>query len=176
MPDRNATLRRAVIALMALCLISDASVRAASTASGDIRPRSAGAAVNAATVLGNAWKADNSPLPHARLRLRNVTTGRLAATTVANASGQFSFDNAEPGSYVIELVDEREKVIALGQIFSLGPGETVATFVRLGARAPWFTGFFSNAATTAVTAASSLGVTALGSDGQPVSAAPASGQ
>lgn len=142
----------------------------------DARPRADGPAVVGATILGAAWKTDNTPIPDARLRLRNVTTGRVEATTVANAGGQFTFEQVEGGSFVIELVNEQGKVLAIGQVFSLGPGETVATFVRLGARAPWFSGFFSNAAATAVTAASGLGVTALGSDGQPVSAAAADGQ
>jgi hypothetical protein len=145
------------------------------TASESKRARTAGSAIGT-TVLGTAWKADNTPIPQARLRLRNVTTGRGEATTTANGSGQFTFSNVEPGSYVIELINETGKVLALGQVFSLGPGETVATFVRLSARNSWLTGFFSNAATSAVTAASSLGVTALGSDGQPISAAPGNGQ
>ena len=139
------------------------------------RARTPGAAVGT-TILGAAWKADNTPIPQARLRLRNVTTGRPEAITTANGSGQFTFANIEPGSYVIELMNDRGKVLALGQVFSLGPGETVATFVRLSARNSWFGGFFTNAAATALTAASSLGVTALGSDGQPVSAAPGNGQ
>jgi hypothetical protein len=139
------------------------------------RARTAAPAVGT-TILGAAWKADNTPIPHARLRLRNVTTGRAEAIATANASGQFTFSNMEPGSYVIELVNDDGKVLALGQVFSLGPGETVATFVRLSARNSLFGGFFTNAAASAVTAASSLGVTSLGSDGQPVSAAPGNGQ
>ena len=139
------------------------------------RARTAGPAV-ATTILGAAWKADNTPIPRARLRLRNVTTGRPEAVTTANGSGQFTFAGIEPGSYVIELVNDDGKVLALGQVFSLGPGETVATFVRLSARNSLFGGFFTNAAASAVTAAASLGVTAMGSDGQPVSAAPGNGQ
>jgi Carboxypeptidase regulatory-like domain len=139
------------------------------------RARAAAPAVGT-TILGTAWKADNTPIPQARVRLRNVTTGRPAATSVANGRGQFTFASVEPGSYLVELVNDEGKVLALGQVFNIGPGETVATFVRLSARARWFSGFFTNAATSAVTAASSLGVTALGSDGQPVSAAAGNGQ
>ena len=167
---------RAVIGIAALLLACTPTLAARPAGKrADARPGTAGPAAGA-TILGAAWKADNTPIPHARLRLRNVATGRVEATTVANETGQFTFENVETGSFVIELVNEQGKVLALGQVFSLGPGETVATFVRLGARAPWVSGFFSNAAATAVTAASGLGVTALGSDGQPVSAAPANGQ
>ena len=137
--------------------------------------RTTGAAAGT-TIRGAAWKADNTPIPQARLRLRNVRSGRADATTTANGTGQFTFSNFEPGSYAIELVDDEGKVLALSQVFSLGPGETVATFVRLSARRSWLGAFFTNAAASAVTAASSLGVTAMGSDGQPVSAAPGNGQ
>lgn len=121
----------------------------------------------AAKVLGVVWNADSTPVPNARVRLRNMTTGRMDATGVANQTGQFTFENLEPGSYVIELVDETGKVRALGQSFRIEAGETIATFVRLAASRPWFAGFFSNAAAAAISAASSAGVTAVGSDAPP---------
>lgn len=161
---------RAIVTAVALLACSVISV-SANDAKGTRPPSEAGT-----RILGTAWKADNTPIPEARLRLRNVTTGRMEATTVANGKGQFGFTNIEPDTYVVELVNEDGKVLAISKVFSVTPGETIATFVRLSARAPWFSGFFSNAATSAVAAASSLGVTAVGSDGQPVSAAPGNGQ
>jgi hypothetical protein len=115
-------------------------------------------------VLGVVWNADSSPVPNARVRLRNLQTGRVDATGVANQAGQFTFENLENGSYVIEFVDEGGRIRALGQSFRIDNGETIATFVRLAARQPWFAGFFDNAAAAAITAASSAGVTAVGSD------------
>jgi len=64
--------------------------------------------------------------------------------------GQFSFAHIEGGTYVVELLGENGKVVTVGQAFVIGQGETVATFVRLGTKVPWFTGFFQNAATAAV--------------------------
>lgn len=171
---RHTSAHRRTISTAAVWLVFCAAAAAGPTQT--TRAPASASAVVRTTILGAAWKADNTPLPHARLRLRNVTTGRAEAATIANGRGQFTFSNIEPGSYVIELVNDEGRVLAVGQTFSLGPGETVATFVRLGARAPWFTGFFSNAALSAIAAASSLGVTALGSDGQPVSAAPGHGR
>ena len=55
-------------------------------------------------------------------------------------------------------------------MFTIGPTETVATFIRLGARRRWYGGFFTNAAAAAIAAAATLGVTALGNGGQPASA------
>ena len=55
-------------------------------------------------------------------------------------------------------------------MFGVGADETVATFIRLGTRVPWYSGFFTNAAAAALAAAASLGVTAVGDGGQPASA------
>lgn len=116
------------------------------------------------SILGSAWNADNSPIPQARLRLRNATTGRIEASTVADDAGQFAFTGIESGMYVIELVSESGKVLTLGHTFTVAPGETVATFVRLGTKARSFAGFFSSAAAAAVSTAASTGVTAIAPD------------
>ncbi len=119
-------------------------------------------------VAGSAWNADNSGIPGAKLRLRNVSTGKITASTIADQLGQFRFE-AAPASYLIELVDDAGKLLAVGQVFSVGPGESVATFVRLGNRAPWVAGLFTNAAAAAISAAAAEGVTALAPVARPVS-------
>jgi hypothetical protein len=118
-------------------------------------------AARATVILGTAWNSDNTPIPSARVRLRNVQTGKIDATAIASDLGQFSFDGMESGSYVIELVSDSGKVLAIGHTFSLAPGETVATFVRLGTKLPWFHGFFGNAAASVASVAASTGVTAV---------------
>ena len=121
------------------------------------------------SIVGSAWNVDNTGINGAHLRLRNLSSGKIAATAVADQLGQFRFDNVPEGSYLIELVDESAKVLAVGQMFSIAPGEAIATFVRLGTHVPWFVGFFNNAATAAITAAASEGVTALAPVARPVS-------
>jgi hypothetical protein len=127
-------------------------------------PARAGVAAGArgiTSVLGGAWKLDNTPIPGARLRLRNVVNGKVEATAVANQAGQFAFSRIEGGTYVVELVDENARVVSVGQAFVIAPGETVATFVRLGTKAPWFDGFFGNAASAVASSAASQGITAI---------------
>jgi hypothetical protein len=121
------------------------------------------------TVVGYAWRADNSPYPQAHLRLRDVRTGRAIANTVTDDRGQFTFDHVPPGAYIVELVDKNDRVLALGQLFGVSRDETVATFVRLATQSPWASNFFTNAAASAIAAAASLGITASGSSGLPVS-------
>lgn len=113
------------------------------------------------SVLGAAWKMDNTPIPGARVQLRNVVSGKVEATAVANQSGQFTLTNIEGGTYVVELIGENGKIATVGHAFVIAPGETVATFVRLGTKVPWFTGFFGNAASAAASSAASQGITAI---------------
>jgi hypothetical protein len=123
-------------------------------------------AAASATILGTVWDALNRPVPNVMVRLRNVTTAKIEATTRANEVGRFTFLDIEGDNYVVEVLNDEARVIAVGRTFLVAPGETVATFVRLGARLPWFAGFFNNAAISAVTSAASLGVTAVAPTGQ----------
>jgi hypothetical protein len=122
---------------------------------------SAAGRTTSASIVGAAWKSDNKPIPNAKLRLRNVVNGKIEATTVGSEGGRFGFLNIESGSYIVELISDDGKIIAVSQTVTVGPGETVATFVRLGTKVPWFTGFFGNAAASIASVAASLGVTAM---------------
>jgi hypothetical protein len=118
------------------------------------------------SILGAAWKADNSPIPNAKVRLRNKKTGRVEATAVANEIGQFAFTGIEDGEFVIELVSDSGKVLALGLNFLVAPGDTIVTFVRQGTAPPsWISQVFEDNSTTAASttsaAAASTGITAM---------------
>jgi hypothetical protein len=128
----------------------------------DARAGGSGASVrHATTVIGSAWNQDNTAIAGARVQLRNLDDGEVVATTVGDEAGKFTFANIEPGTYVVELVGANGKVITVGQAFVIAQGETVATFVRIGSKAPWFAGFFNNAALAVAATAASQGVTAL---------------
>ena len=124
----------------------------------------------ATTIQGSAWTADNAPIPLARVRLRNVITGRLEATSIANEAGQFTFGSVEGGSYLVELVSESGRLRVAGHVFSIAPGETVATFVRLGTKVPWFNGFFGNTLSAVSSSAAGEGITAIAPVARSVSA------
>jgi len=155
---------RALAFLLAAGVVCAAPVSAAGRGPGEKNPSSlasdgAGKAADS-SIMGIAWDQNNAPLPHARLRLRNTVTGRIEAVTAANEGGRFSFPGVEGGTYVIELVDEMGKVLTLGNVFTVGAGETVTTFLRLSTKVPWFRGFFGNAASAVAATASATGVTA----------------
>jgi hypothetical protein len=121
-------------------------------------------------ILGAAWTADNTPIKQANLRLRNVVTGKVEATTVGNDAGQFSFENVPGGSYLVELLNNAGHVEVVGHVFTIAAGETVATFVRKGTKVPWFTGFFNNTIAAVSSTAASQGVTAIAPLARPASA------
>jgi hypothetical protein len=154
-------------ALVALALLGCASAQSAAQV-----PRLAvqGPTTSLGVVIGTSWRGDTQPYPQARIRLRDVDTGRGIARTVSDGDGRFRFDRAEPGAYVVELLSASDQVLATGDLFGVVAGGQAITFVRLGAKAPWFGGFFGNAAAAAISAASTLGVTAVGSNGSPASA------
>lgn len=112
-------------------------------------------------IMGSAWTSSNAPIPGAQLQLRNVVNGKVVARAVADEAGKFEFTDLESGNYVVELVNENGKVLAVGHMFSIAPGEQVATFVRLASKGPWLPDFFGNAATAVTSVAASRGITAL---------------
>lgn len=124
---------------------------------------------HAGSIVGTVTDAAERPLPAARLRLRDLTSGRILMTTRADEDGRFRFHGVPSGSYLVELVDENGGVLAVSRTFAMTPAETIVTTVRLGARAAWYAGFFSNAATAVVSSAAGLGITAVGSGAQPAS-------
>jgi hypothetical protein len=156
---------------LAAMLVAAASGRA-QTAAATVRsaPQAPHSIAAVGSITGTAWTTDTTRYAFARLRLRNVDTGRGTARAQADRDGAFRFVDIEPAPYVVELVTEHDRVLAVSDLFAVSPGRDVTTVVRLSAKAPWYGGFFGNAAAAVIATASTLGVTARGSNGQPASA------
>lgn len=160
------------IGVLALMLVPTAHVREALSAQqqrAGQQPKASIETVSTGTIQGTAWRGDTTPYPHALIRLRDVETGRGVARTTADKDGRFRFDDVKPGAYVAELLSNDDKVLAVGDLFNVMAGNQSLTLVRLSSKAPWFGGFWGNAAAAVIAAASTLGVTASGSSGRPVS-------
>ncbi len=125
--------------------------------------------VGPTTVIGLAREADNAPVRRARLRLRNVVSGYVEAVAVADDSGEFTFEGLEGGTYVVELVDASDHVLGVGQVFSVAPGETAATFLKLAQEPSWMAGFFNTTAASVLSAAAGAGLTGVVPTGDPIS-------
>jgi hypothetical protein len=124
---------------------------------------------HAGAITGVVRDAAERPLAAPRLRLRDLTSGRLVMTTRGNQEGQFRFVGVAAGPHVVELVDEQGGTLALSPSCPVRAGETFATTIRLPSRRSWYTGFFRNAATAAISSAAALGITAVGTGVQPAS-------
>ena len=122
------------------------------------RVRVVATTTRAISVMGFAWSATNDPLPNVDVQLRNLLTGTVEARSRTSDAGEFLFTDLEGGTYVVELINDSGRVVALGAPFTVAPGETVATFVRLALPAPWFTTVMSNSAVAAVSTAAGIGV------------------
>ncbi len=121
------------------------------------------------SVVGGVWDAQDRPMPGVRVRLRDVVTGSTPTAGAADDAGRFSFSGVSSGSYIVEVLGENGKLLTVSHTFNVGPGETVATFVRLGAKVPGARGFFRNAASAVVLTAAAAGVTAIGPEAKPCS-------
>jgi hypothetical protein len=164
--------RDLVARLVVALLVTPAVVMAGQATIGQVTPgrrvlsatRPAGA-----TVVGSIWNVKDEGVPDAHVRLRNLGDGRIVAAGMSDRKGQCTFEGLDGGNYVLELVDDEGRVLAVGHSFTAQPGETIATFIRLGAKLPVFARFFGNAAAAAASIAASLGVTAVVPAGQPAS-------
>ncbi len=127
-----------------------------------------GAGVGKATqIMGYLWTSNNGALTEATVQIRDTVSNTVMAVAKTNAAGEFVFQNVNPGEYVIEYVsDSTSKLLAIGHPFTVSPGETVATFVRLSNGLPMLlpnelSNLTSNVATQALTSAATEGVTAI---------------
>lgn len=131
--------------------------------------QSASAGLSKSTqIMGYLWTAQNGAIPDATVQIRNTVTNSIEGLVKTDPAGQFVFQNVNPGEYMIEYVTDSTKhtLLALGHPFTVSPGETVATFVRLSNGLPMLLpnelgNLTSNVASQAVTSAASQGVTAV---------------
>ena len=118
-------------------------------------------------IMGYLWTSNNGAMTEASVQIRDTVSNTIVGTATTNSAGEFVFQNVNPGEYVIEYVsDSSSKLLALGHPFTVSPGETVATFVRLSNGLPMLlpnelSNLASNAATQVVSSAAAEGITAI---------------
>ena len=82
----------------------------------------AGVTVAAQTVgkiSGTVHDAQGQALPNVNLQLRNVDTGQVVAKTRAAADATYEFTGVLPGNYIVEIVDDSDKVLGLSAATSV---------------------------------------------------------
>lgn len=148
--------------------------RAAQRAAASGLTTAGAASARSTSVVGYLWTANNAAISDATVQLRNTVTGQIEFFSQTNAVGEFTFNNVAGGSYVIEYAsDQAGSVLAVGHPFTVAPGETVATFVRMSNALPVFIpDVAGNVAASAVQSAATAGVTAVVTPIAPVVEAP----
>jgi hypothetical protein len=142
-----------------------AAVRASRMAQANAARGAAGAAsaagARSTSVVGYLWTANNAAITDATVQLRNTVTGQIEMVARTNSAGEFIFNNVDMGSYVIEYTtDSAGRLLALGHPFTVAPGETIATFVRLSSALPAvLPDVAGNVAASALQTVASAGVT-----------------
>jgi hypothetical protein len=127
----------------------------------------AGPFISTGTVTGRVHLKNNDVISNAKVRLRDVRSGRIAGETRTNGVGDFTFEAVDRGLYVPEVVTEAGRAIAAGEAFSLEAGQTVSIALSVESAAALtavggsVAGFASSTGHAAATAAGAV-TTAVG--------------
>ena len=90
------------------------------------------------SVVGSVWSPRDEGVPDVTVRLRDFVLGEISAVTWTNEAGDFAFEQVASGTYILEVAEQVDgNPVALGDIFTIGPDETVAIFVKLPAPLGW---------------------------------------
>jgi hypothetical protein len=122
-----------------------------------------------ATVQGSAVDAANHPLTNSPLRLRDARAGQIVGRQLTDREGLFLFRSVEPGSYIVELVDDDDRIMAASQLLHINAGDAVSAIVKLPMKAPLLGGLLGHTVASAAAvsaAAAAAGVLALEVTGQ----------
>lgn len=133
-----------------------------------LTPLSAAQDARAGRITGTAKDAQGQNLANYAVRVRNVATGQLAGSTTSGAAGQFSFTALTPGTYIVEIVNEKGEIIGTSSSITVTAGGTAVVTVgatpaaAAAVAAKGGTAFFASTAgliTVAAVAAGVAGVT-----------------
>ncbi len=86
---------------------------------------------NQAAIIGRARTILNTPVPYARVVLRNINTGQIEAEATADQDGRFSFLHLRAAGYVIEMMSTDGRVVATSQAVAAAVGQAQAATVRV---------------------------------------------
>ena len=93
-------------------------------------------------INGVAIDSDQTPLPHATIRLRNIEKNEIEQVVIANELGEFTFIARPDVAYVVEIADQAGRVVAVGDVIMANAGEVAGAVVTLPSRLPALAGVF----------------------------------
>jgi hypothetical protein len=121
----------------------------------------ASAAQASGKIAGTARDAQGQALSNAKLQLRNIDTGQVVARARAGGNGSYEFNGIGPGNYVVEIVDDSDKVLAVSAAAPLAAsGAVTGLLVALTSTAASGGAFFASTAGILLLIGIGAGVTA----------------
>jgi Carboxypeptidase regulatory-like domain len=85
-------------------------------------------------IVGSVIDIQQTPVAKVKVRLRNITTGEIAAETESDDKGEYFFPELEPGMYVVEMFIDNRYIVALSNAGSVARFETLQTVIQLPGR------------------------------------------
>lgn len=110
-------------------------------------------------INGVAVDSNERPLPNTTVRLRNLKLNSIEQTVTANERGEFTFAVQPNVPYVIEIVDQASRVVAVGDVITVNTGEVAGAIVALPSRLPAIAGLFGDTVGSVISAAAGTGLT-----------------
>jgi hypothetical protein len=86
-------------------------------------------AAEGVTLTGTAYTSKMQPFANVRVQIRDIKSASIVSSTTSSASGGYSFENLQPGTYIAEVVDSSSKVVGMSAPFTLGSAPTVTVSV-----------------------------------------------
>jgi len=113
-------------------------------------------------IAGSVRDAKGQLVPNARLQLRNVDTAQIVARTRAGADAAYEFNGVPaPASYIVEIVDDSDKVIGVSAAAALAAnGAVTGLLAALTATTAAGGAFFASTAGILLLVGIGAGVTA----------------
>jgi len=81
------------------------------------------------SMSGSVRNSDGRSVANTTVRLRDLETGQLAATTTSDAAGQFSFPGLAAGSVTVEIVNAAGEIIGSSAPISVTAGSAITGVV-----------------------------------------------
>src|SRR3954470_7262238 len=88
------------------------------------------------TIQGNALNSTSGALNDAVVRLRDARFGRIVDTQLTDKSGLFAFKSVDPGTYIVEVINNNVAVLAASELLNVNAGESVLAVVQLPLKLP----------------------------------------
>lgn len=110
-------------------------------------------------INGVAVDSNQTRMPNATVRLRNLDINEIEQIVTSNELGEFSFVAQPNIPYVVEIADQAGRIVAVGDVIVANVGEVAGAVVSLPARLPALAGIFGDTASSVMSAATGTGLT-----------------